>query len=172
MNHKIYLAGGCFWGVEAFFKKLCGILETTCGYADSTKAHPSYEEVCSGRYHAVECVELVYDANQITLPQILQAFFAIIDPTSLNKQGDDTGVQYRTGIYMTESAQEEIILEVVHEVQQQYQKQIVTEVKSLTNFYPAESYHQDYLDHHVNGYCHINLMKAYTCVKEMGIILK
>lgn len=172
MQETIYLAGGCFWGVEAFFKKLAGIKETTCGYANSTKEAISYEEVCSGKYKAAECVEICYDAQQITLPQILHAFFAIIDPTSLNQQGGDIGIQYRTGIYYTQQSQVEEITEILEEIKAQYAQEIVTEVQPLTNFYPAESYHQDYLDKNPNGYCHINLAKAHQCMKALGIALK
>lgn len=172
MQQTIYLAGGCFWGVEAFFKKLAGIEDTTCGYANSTKEAITYEEVCSGKYEAAECVEVHYNPQQLTLNQILHAFFAIIDPTALNQQGGDIGIQYRTGIYYTQQSQAKEIMAFLKEVEAQYEQGIVTEVQPLINFYPAESYHQDYLDKNPNGYCHINLPKAYECMKQQHIALK
>lgn len=172
MNSKIYVAGGCFWGVEAFFQRLDGVIDTTCGYANSKKANPTYEEVCSGAYQAAECVELVYDPEVISLDQLLHAFFAIIDPTSLNKQGEDVGVQYRTGVYYQSEEQRVQVETFLTELKKQYTERVVTEVLPLSNFYPAEAYHQDYLTVNPNGYCHLNLPKAYACMQEMGIQLK
>lgn len=168
----IYLSGGCFWGVEAFLKRLYGVENTCCGYANSWKSSPTYQEVCSGAYGAVECVKVSYDKTKLSLSQLLCAFSAIIDPTSVNKQGEDTGIQYRTGIYYVNKQDQPIINDHINKLQASYTKQIVTEVKPLQNFYPAEDYHQNYLDINPNGYCHLNLPKAYETVHDMGIKLK
>lgn len=163
---EIYLAGGCFWGVEAFFKKIPGILQTTCGYANGKGEAPTYEEVCQGEQGFVECVHLLYDSKKLSLTKILKAFFMIIDPTSVNQQGGDKGIQYRTGIYYCDEEDVSEIQSYLLVVQQEYHHAIVTEVQPLVNFYPAESYHQDYLDKNPNGYCHINLAKANSFIKE------
>lgn len=162
---EIYVAGGCFWGVEAFFKRIPGILQTTCGYANGHGTSTTYEEVCTGDYGFVECVHLLYDPNTIALTKLLKAFFMIIDPTSVNKQGEDVGIQYRTGIYYVEEEDKAIIQSYLLELQREYAYAIVTEVKPLLNFCPAESYHQDYLHKNPNGYCHINLAKANAFIK-------
>lgn len=163
---EIYFAGGCFWGVEAFFKRISGILHTTCGYANGHGEAPTYEKVCSGAFGFVECVHIQYDTSELSLAKLLQAFFMIIDPTSMNKQGDDEGIQYRTGIYYCDEKDKAIIDTFLLELQSQYHHAIVTEVQPILNFYPAESYHQDYLDKHPNGYCHINLAQANAFFKE------
>lgn len=172
MTSTIYLSGGCFWGVEAFLKKLYGVKKTTCGYANSKKANPSYEEVCSGKYEAVECVEVVYEASELSLKQLLFAFFSIIDPTSQNQQGGDVGIQYRTGVYYIHKDDEALIQQELSRLQDHYDVPIVTEVLALHNFYCAETYHQNYLEVNPNGYCHLNLAQAYACVEAMGIALK
>ncbi len=154
----IYLAGGCFWGVEHFFSQFEGIEETEVGYANSIIANPSYEQVVSKSTQATECVKIEYDPNTISLIQILYAYFQIIDPTSLNKQGNDIGTNYRTGIYTTDPKELETIESFVKKAQKFYSKPIVIEVEKLTNFYPAEAYHQDYLLKNPYGYCHISPM--------------
>ncbi|RAX54038.1 peptide-methionine (S)-S-oxide reductase [Helicobacter sp. 16-1353] len=156
---EIYLAGGCFWGIEAYFGYIKGIKETDVGYANSKIPNPSYEMVCSGQTGATECVRLVYDANIITLEQILGEFFSIIDPTTINKQGNDIGTQYRSGIYFVNPNDEQIIKDFIIKIAPNYTKQIVTEVSRLENYYKAESYHQQYLRKNPSGYCHIDLSK-------------
>lgn len=168
MEKQIYLSGGCFWGVEAFFKKIPGVIMTTCGYANGQGVDPSYEEVCKGNQNFVECVHLVYDSNVLSLSKILKAFFMIIDPTSVNKQGGDVGIQYRSGIY---TINQEDIVEIeafINEIRGHYQYPIVTEVLPLSNFYRAETYHQDYLDKNPQGYCHVNLALADAFIKEQS----
>ena len=157
MNIKtIYLAGGCFWGTEHFMKMIPGVVNAETGYANSSIPNPTYREVCSGETGAAETVKVEYDANQITLPFLLNLYYQTIDPTSLNKQGNDRGTQYRTGIYYTDPAEAPVVAESLEALQAEYSKPLAIEAGPLRNFYPAEDYHQDYLDKNPGGYCHIN----------------
>lgn len=155
MEREIYLAGGCFWGVEHFFKKIDGITYTQVGYANSLIDTPTYREVCSGRTGAVETTHIKYDSSKIALSFILEMLYKIIDPVSLNKQGGDIGTQYRTGIYFTDRSDLSIIQTSIQELQKKYRKPIAIEVEPLLNFFSAEDYHQDYLDANPGGYCHV-----------------
>lgn len=157
MRRTIYLAGGCFWGVQAYFDKLCGVIESQVGYANSKIESPSYEEVCSGATYAVETLELVFEETTLSLDKILAHFFRIIDPFALNYQGNDVGTQYRSGIYVKDSKMLETIQKFVESYQKEMPDKIVTETGILKNFYPAESYHQKYLAKNPQGYCHIDL---------------
>lgn len=152
---EIYLAGGCFWGTEHFFKQVRGIISTEVGYANGNTENPTYQEVCSHTTGFAETVHLVYAPDQIDLPLILALYFKTINPTSLNKQGGDIGDQYRTGIYYTDSADRPVIEQALQELQTKYTAPIVVECTPLRNFYNAEDYHQDYLDKNPGGYCHI-----------------
>lgn len=156
---EIYLAGGCFWGVEAYFERIDGIIDAVSGYANGPFANPTYEEVCRRSGHA-ETVYIKYDASRVSLSTILKHYFRIIDPTSLNKQGGDIGVQYRTGIYYQNEEDKEIALKEIEKEQKKYDEKIVVEVKKLQRFDKAEEYHQDYLRKNPGGYCHIDLTKA------------
>ncbi|MEY8686405.1 peptide-methionine (R)-S-oxide reductase MsrB [Bacteroides sp. AN502(2024)] len=153
---EIYLAGGCFWGTEHFLKQIRGVESTQVGYANSNVAHPSYEQVCSGKTNAAETVKVVYDPKTVDLNLLLDLYFKTIDPTSLNRQGNDRGTQYRTGIYYVDTEDLPVIKQAIQLLSVQYKTPIVIEVNPLTNFYPAETYHQDYLDKNPGGYCHIN----------------
>ena len=156
MESEIYLAGGCFWGVEAYMRRVLGVVDTSVGYANGKTANPSYKDVCSGTTGHAEAVHVIYNSDIISLEGILDEFFKIIDPTSFNRQGNDYGSQYRSGIYFTSREDKEIIKRFVDEkVAPQYKKKIVTEIDSLENYYIAEEYHQDYLEKNPNGYCHI-----------------
>ena len=153
---EIWLAGGCFWGVQAFFSRVYGVAEATAGYANGKTENPTYEEVCSGRTRHAEAVHLRYDPNLVTLASLLRHFFRIIDPTTLNRQGNDRGIQYRSGIYYRDAGDLLVIQAVIAAVQQEYRQPIVTEVLPLTNFYPAEEFHQNYLEKNPDGYCHVD----------------
>ena len=153
---KIYLAGGCFWGVEHFLSLINGIKETTVGYANSDIPSPKYEDLKAHLSSASECVEVVYDENIISLNEILDFFFMIIDPTILDQQGHDIGHQYRTGIYYLDESEVPLIKEKLKQLQEKYDKPIVTELLKLDNFTVAEEYHQDYLIKNPDGYCHVN----------------
>ena len=155
MTQTIYLAGGCFWGVEAYFKNIDGIIDTEVGYANGLTEETSYNDL--KRTDHAETVEVKFDENKISLEKILDYLFYIIDPYSVNRQGNDIGRQYRTGIY---SKDPEILKEVeayVENKQKETDKQIQVEVENLKNFIIAEEYHQDYLDKNPTGYCHVNL---------------
>ena len=155
----IYLAGGCFWGVEEYFSRINGVIDTVSGYANGSYDNPSYENVCNNSGHA-ETVHITYDSSKVSLDTLLKYYFRIIDPTSVNKQGNDRGVQYRTGIYYQNEEDKGIALNAIKEEQKKYSKPIVVEVEKLKRFDKAEEYHQDYLKKNPNGYCHINLNKA------------
>ena len=153
---EIYFAGGCFWGTEHFLKQIRGVESTQVGYANSNVANPSYEQVCSGKTNAAETVKVVYDPKTVDLNLLLDLYFKTIDPTSLNRQGNDRGTQYRTGIYYINKEDLPVINQAIKLLSTQYKTPIAIEVKPLTNFYPAETYHQDYLDKNPGRYCHIN----------------
>ena len=154
---KIYLAGGCFWGVERYMSLIEGVRETTVGYANSDIPDPSYEDLKAHHSSASETVETIYDETVISLKEVLEMFFRIIDPTILDQQGHDIGHQYRTGIYYVDEEDLPIIEEAMKELADCYDRPIVTEVLELASFTKAEDYHQDYLIKNPNGYCHVDL---------------
>ncbi|MBV7276168.1 peptide-methionine (S)-S-oxide reductase MsrA [Clostridium sp. PL3] len=154
---EIVLAGGCFWGIEEYMSRIQGVKETKVGYANGHKERPNYEEVCySDTGHAEACF-IKYDENVISLERLLDKFWEVIDPTSLNRQGNDLGSQYRTGIYYIDSSDLETIKGSRERQQEKYKKKIVTEIEELKCFYDAEEYHQKYLKKNPEGYCHIPL---------------
>ena len=154
MEKKIYLAGGCFWGVQEYFSRLKGVISSISGYANGKTSNPTYKEVKSQVTGHAETVEIVYDNNLISLAKLLEHYLRFVDPYSINKQGEDEGIQYRTGVYYLDESDKETILDF-------FNKHLKTgykiEVTALSNFYPAEEYHQDYLKKNPTGYCHINL---------------
>ena len=150
----IYLAGGCFWGAQKFFDQFDGVIATEVGYANGPDSAPSYEDVCRNSGHA-ETVRVDYDESAISLEDILKYYFKVIDPTAVNRQGHDIGIQYRTGIYYTDEAMLPVIRKVYDEEAAKYGKPLATEVLPLQNFFSAEEYHQKYLDKNPGGYCHI-----------------
>lgn len=154
--NEIYLAGGCFWGTEHFLKQIPGVISTEAGYANSRIPSPSYADVCTGTTGAAEAVKVVYDPAQLDLTTLLDLYFKTIDPTAVNRQGNDHGTQYRTGIYYTNDADCKTIDREMTDVATMLHKRLAVEVEPLKNFYPAEEYHQDYLDKNPGGYCHIN----------------
>lgn len=160
MQQTIYFAGGCFWGVEAYFARIAGVLNVQSGYANGVVENPSYEQVRSGATEAAETVKIDYDDSQISLGELLQYYFRIIEPTSLNKQGNDVGTMYRVGVYWQNAADGVIVDKALKRLQQEYQQALVVENLPLSNFYPAEEYHQAYLEKHPTGYCHVNLASA------------
>ena len=152
----ITLGGGCFWCTEAVYVKVRGVLDVESGYSNGQAARPSYEEVCSGRTGSNEVVKLTYDPQDITLKEILEILFVIHDPTTLNRQGNDAGTQYRSGIYYATPEQKQIADDFIRQLSQDktFDKPIVTEVLPLANYWPAEAYHQDYSENNPNqGYC-------------------
>lgn len=154
---EIYLAGGCFWGVEAYMLRVYGVYDVTSGYANGLTENPSYEDlIYNGSGHA-ETVHVRYDPAYTDLEVILTYYFRIIDPLSVNRQGPDVGVQYRTGIYYSDPEDLEVIAPFIEREQLKYDRPMAVEVEPLRHYYLAEAYHQDYLEKNPLGYCHINL---------------
>ncbi len=152
---EIYLAGGCFWGTEHYFKQIEGVVETETGFANGNTENPTYEEVYTDTTGYAETVKVVYDETKVSLEFLVDMFFHAIDPTLLNRQGHDEGTRYRTGVYYIDEAELPVIKSIFDEKQKLYEKPIVTEIAPLRNFFPADEYHQDYLDKHPDGYCHL-----------------
>ena len=156
MNRRtIHLAGGCYWGVEKYMSNIPGVLETEVGFANGRTHHPTYRQVCDDDTGHAETVRVVYDADLVSLNKLLRLFFRIIDPVSLNRQGGDAGVQYRTGVYYTEPADEAVIRTELANLAVNYADPLAVECLPLEHFYPAEEYHQKYLDKNPAGYCHV-----------------
>lgn len=165
-NKTIYLAGGCFWGTQKFFDQFEGVVSTEVGYANGPEdansrddkngpaAAPSYQDVCNNSGHA-ETVRIDYDDSVLSLTDLLNYYFLVIDPLSVNRQGGDVGIQYRTGIYYTSEEQLPEIEAVYREQEEKAGARLAVELEPLRNFYSAEEYHQKYLDKNPGGYCHI-----------------
>ena len=155
---SIYLAGGCFWGLEAYMQRIDGVIDAVSGYANGKTENPSYRDLKESGH--AETVKVSYDPDKISLEKLLHYYLRVVDPTSLYKQGNDVGSQYRSGIYYTEDSDRDIAREVLDKEQENYEKKIVVELLPLENFSEAEEYHQDYLEKNPGGYCHIDLKKA------------
>ena len=153
----IYLAGGCFWGVEAFISRLKGVNNTEAGYANGNDLAPTYEKVCTGKTGHTETVKVTYNPQIISLENVLENYFRIIDPYAKNRQGADIGTQYRTGIYWQDPGDAETVINFLRQKQKESPKRIVVEAHEIYNFYPAEEYHQKYLEKNPQGYCHVDL---------------
>lgn len=156
----IYFAGGCFWGVEEFFSRLPGVAGVTCGYANGRSVNPTYREVCSGATGHAETVHVRYDPAAVSLKELIERFFRIIDPVSINRQGNDVGTQYRTGIYYVDERDRPVIEEAMRREQERHDRPLAVELGPLENYSLAEEAHQKYLKKHPGGYCHINLEEA------------
>lgn len=152
---KILFAGGCFWGVEKFFSMIPGVKETEVGYANGNIEYPTYKDICEGNTNFAEVCLVVYDPQEVSLNELLDKYWSIIDPTSVNKQGNDVGNQYRTGIYYIDDEDLPIILKSKRNIETLYKNSVVTEVKTVENYYKAEEEHQKYLAKNPKGYCHI-----------------
>jgi len=155
MEKRIYLAGGCFWGMEKLMQSIPGVLDAASGYANGhTDIPPSYKAVCAGDTGFRETVRVTYDPDAVSLETLLFAYFSVIDPTQKNRQAHDIGTQYQTGIYYTD-AQSQAVAETVAGIERERHQPFYVEIKPLENFFEAEDYHQDYLDKNPGGYCHI-----------------
>ncbi|MEJ8811192.1 peptide-methionine (S)-S-oxide reductase MsrA [Variovorax ureilyticus] len=155
-TETIVLGGGCFWCTEAVFDRVRGVVDVESGYSNGQALNPSYEQVCTGRTGHAEVVKVVFDPEEISLHEILEIFFVVHDPTTLNRQGNDVGTQYRSGIYYTSDEQKRMADEVIREISDSktYRAPVVTEVQPLANYSTAEAYHQDYFLNNPNqGYC-------------------
>jgi methionine-S-sulfoxide reductase len=162
---KIVFAGGCFWGIQAYFKKVKGVLKTEVGYIDGSTDNPTYQDVLRGSGHT-EAMYLEYDENKTTLKLLMDHLFNIIDPTSINRQGNDIGINYRSGVYCYSEEDLSFVQSYIKEAASDYKKPIAVEVKMARDFYSAEDYHQDYLHKNPGGYCHINLNKIFEIQNE------
>lgn len=152
---EIYFAGGCFWGTEHLFQQVRGVTATEVGYANGKIKNPTYEQVISHTTGFTETVKVQYDSDLVDLKLLIDLYFKSIDPTTLNRQGNDVGDNYRSGIYFTNKDTGEIVKSEVARLAKNYKKRVVVETINLKNFYKAENYHQDYLDKNPGGYCHI-----------------
>lgn len=152
---EIYFAGGCFWGTEHLFQQIRGVVATEVGYANGKIKNPTYEQVISHTTGFTETVKVKYDVDQVDLKLLIDLYFKSIDPTTLNRQGNDVGDNYRSGIYFTDKETEATVKSEVQKLAANYKKPVVVETVNLKNFYKAEDYHQDYLDKNPGGYCHI-----------------
>ncbi len=152
----IYLAGGCFWGVEKYFSLVKGVVATEVGYANGHKDYPSYLDLKSGLDDASETVKIIYDEHIVSLEKLLELYLRVVDPYSKNKQGEDEGVQYRTGIYYLDNSDRDIVVNYFNKVGLINH---MIEILPLNKFFKAEEYHQDYLNKNPTGYCHINMAK-------------
>jgi peptide methionine sulfoxide reductase msrA/msrB len=152
---EIYLAGGCFWGTEHYLKQIRGVVSTEVGYANGRGENPTYEQVYTDTTGFVECVKVVYDPELLALEHLVEIYFHSIDPLSLNRQGNDEGTRYRTGIYYVDEGDRVAIESVYRAVESKVGAQLAVELEPLSNFYDAEEYHQDYLDKNPGGYCHL-----------------
>ncbi len=156
-HNEIYFAGGCFWGIEHFFKQVRGVVSATSGYANGYTNNPTYEEVYAELTGYAETVKVTYNSQKIQLKLLIVLFFKTIAPTSLNKQGNDEGTRYRTGIYYTNQQDESVVQKALKNLAKKHNQPIVVECKPLQNFYVAEDWHQEYLTKTPGGYCHIPL---------------
>ncbi len=155
MSKLIYLAGGCFWGCQKYFDLMEGVLATEVGYANGSTVNPTYEQVKHEHTGHAETVKVEYDPVVLPLPALLEKYFAVIDPTAVNRQGEDYGIQYRTGIYYVNEEDEAVAWTCLDKLAERYASPLAVELKPLENFYPAEEYHQKYLEKNPGGYCHI-----------------
>lgn len=165
---EIYLAGGCFWGVEEYFSLVPGVVDAVNGYANGNVANPTYKQVCTGATGHAETVRVTYDPTVVSPKTLVEQLFAIIDPLSVNRQGNDVGDQYRTGVYYVDAVDEPVIRAVFDAEQAKHDQPIATELGPLECFYEAEEYHQDYLRKNPGGYCHVNFASLSDVRTEQG----
>jgi len=165
---ELYVAGGCFWGVEEYFSLVPGVADAVSGYANGSVANPTYEQVCSGATGHAETVRVTYNPAVVSLKTLVEQLFAIIDPLSVNRQGNDVGSQYRTGVYYVDTADEPAIRAAFDAEQAKHAQPIATELEPLACFYEAEEYHQDYLRKNPGGYCHVNFASLSNVRTEQG----
>ena len=167
--HTLYLAGGCFWGLQAYLKRLPGVVSTVVGYANGSTENPTYRDVCNWNTGHAEAVSVTYDRDVLPTSVLLDAFFAAIDSTARNRQGNDVGTQYRTGVYYADERDKPCVEAAMAREQARQDRPVATEAEPLDGFYPAEDYHQDYLDKHPNGYCHIDPSAAESFAQRAGL---
>lgn len=155
MTEEAIFAAGCFWGVEAAFLRVQGVLDVESGYTGGKRENPTYEQVCSGATGHAEAVRITFDPEQVTYEALVQKFFALHDPTQVDRQGPDIGTQYRSGIFYRTPAQRETAERVRDDVQRSVTLPVATEITPASTFWRAEEYHQRYFEKHPNAVCHI-----------------
>jgi peptide-methionine (S)-S-oxide reductase len=160
MTQKATFAGGCFWQVEADFRNVEGVTKTKAGYTGGDLEDPSYEQVCTDRTGHAEAVEVEFDPDQVSYEQLLAVFFSSHDPTQLNRQGPDVGTQYRTAIFVHDDDQELTAKEFIERIRDRYPRPVVTEIVRAPTFWPAEEYHQRYLEKRGQASCTVILQQA------------
>ena len=167
MNQKIVLGGGCFWCTEAVFSMFDGVIKTAVGYSGGSTKNPTYETICEGNTNHAEVLEIEYDPKIMPLEKLLDIFFTMHDPTTLNRQGADVGTQYRSAIYYTNEEQRKTSMDFINKIQTQFQNKITTEVKPLEVFYTAEEYHQKYYENNKNQpYCSVVIKQKIDKVRK------
>jgi len=174
MQKEIYFAGGCFWGVEHFFKGVDGVRSATPGYANGNIESPTYQQVYTDTTGFAETVKVCYNPDRISLQRLVRLYFTIIDPASLNKQGHDEGTRYRTGIFYSDASELPLLEAEMDRLRAACQEPVVVELEPLRNFYPAEEYHQNYLDKNPGGYCHLDI-KAFAYLRmyqDLALIIE
>ena len=167
-----YFAGGCFWGLERYYQGVNGVTSTTVGYAQSNTPDPSYKQVCSGATDAAETVKVEFDPQRVSLRTLTLLFLDVVDPFTVDQQGNDVGRQYRSGLFSLDEMQADVYRTALRELQAHEGQAPVVIVEPLRNFYTAETYHQDYLDKNPGGYCHISFAKIANVAKRQKIIEK
>ena len=168
----VYFAGGCFWGLERYYQGVDGVTATTVGYAQSNTPNPTYEQVCSGATDAAETVRIEFDPKRVSLRTLTLLFLDVVDPYTVNQQGNDVGRQYRSALFTLDDHQGEVYREALQQLQTRESRKPAVIVEPLNTFYAAETYHQDYLDKNPAGYCHISLSKIANVAKRQRIIDK
>ena len=152
---EIYVAGGCFWGIDAYLARVVGVYQTESGYANGLTENPTYEAVCTDTTGFVEAVKVIYDVTRLTLFELLTEFSTVIDVVSITGMMDEVGTQYRSGIYYIDAGDLPVINKVVENLIHSYDGVVNVEIKPLENYYKAEEYHQDYLEKNPDGACHV-----------------
>ena len=162
-------AGGCFWGVEEAFLKVPGVVSTTVGYAGGKTENPTYNEVCSGRTGHAEAIEIIYDSEKADYDQLLEVFWAVHDPTQVNRQGNDVGTQYRSVIFYHDTEQEKKAEKSIKKLERSkiFRTPIATEIMPADKFWSAEDYHQKYLQMNPGGYCHVNMNQVKNKISQI-----
>ena len=172
MINTITLGAGCFWGVQAAFNLLRGVQSTEVGYCGGQTENPTYEQVCSKMSGHIEVVKITYNSEEISLSEILELFMEIHDPTQRDGQGNDIGPQYLSALFFNNTDEKNLIDQQLSLYQKNVESQIVTQVRQMTTFFPAEDYHQLYLDKNPGGYCHIDILRVKEFLDSRGLGIK